>query len=252
MTTKFWRNHALIWAAIGFALYLVVCFGGCNPAKGATWTFTVPASIIKDTYIKQYSPNTSYEFVAAGYVGNNYQKFNLVVGSPKISDSLTAHGGTLDSFKIVWPMSGMLTYNKYGDTMSVYWNALKVIPAFDALSPSWNYSDSGSGIKWQTAGALGANDQYTPRESDGIHVDSVIVDTTWVANAALTLWGNPAHASSEYWIIRGTVLKGNADFLMFFRTVEYGSYMPSFTFYGTTGAAATVTYTAKTMVGVKK
>jgi len=45
MTTKFWRNYwAGGWAIIGALLFLFVCFGGCNPAKGASFGNTSTSS----------------------------------------------------------------------------------------------------------------------------------------------------------------------------------------------------------------
>ena len=224
----------------------------CNSAKGATWTFTIPASEINDTYINGYptSRGVNYDNTSTLQLGYSTGDRSTIIGSPYISDSLANHNGTLDSFKIVLKYGVRFSDFIDGDSVKVTMNALKVIPiTTEATDSCYAY-----GYPWQTLGAYGATDQYTPVESDGVHGDSVIVKyATVVAGDSLTLWGKPAHASQEWWIVRGTVMAVSADARFYLWATEKTttSLKPYMVFYGTVSAPP-VTYTAKTIVGVKK
>jgi len=101
MTTKFWRNHALIWAAIGCALYLVVCFGGCNPANakqvlyipgndttwaGMTWQDRMLISDLRTKLLDTVSVMSDSKIATSGVLSG----YELIVLSRNISQSLAA------------------------------------------------------------------------------------------------------------------------------------------------------------------
>ena len=237
------EEHGFAKAVLTLIAILVVALL-CQEAFGATWTFTVPGSLIDDSYMNGYAPsrNTNYEGLTGFVLGYSGDAITGVIGSPNISDSLAAHTGTLDSFKVVLKMATKFSDFIDGDSIKINFNALKVIPVISEVTDS-SYA---YGYHWQGHGATGANDQYTPNESDGVHGDSVIVRYGTALGDSITLWGDPDHAGAEWWVIRATVMAVSVDARFYARSTEYGtvSQQPYFIFYGTEGTSAPVTYTA--------
>lgn len=246
---KIWHS---ILSKLGLLLTLFVILGIVDRAWGGTWTFTIPASSIDDTYLNGLSSarNTNYEGLLYLVVGESYGDRIGLLGAIDISDSNTAKGGTLDSFKLVIKVLGKDDDFASGDSLKVTWNAIKRTPVTaEATDSSYSY-----GNHWQAHGATGENDEYTTRETDGVHVDSLLVTYAVAAGDSLTLWGNPDHATSEWWVVRGEEMVGSNGTRIYIRSTESttASLRPYFVFYGTEGAATPVVRTANKMVGVKK
>jgi hypothetical protein len=219
-------------------------------STAGAWQFTIPGSLIDDQWISEGSQTSNGGSGTALWFGNSAGTRVIVVGSPNIDDSLAKYGGQCTSFKLVYKVDGKDADFETNDSIKFTWNALKVAPV--EAQVTWQIYATGYG--WQVYGALGANDEYTVRESDGTHPDSLWATAAVAAGDSITLWGNPAHAGANYWILRNVVINhgtiGGARMKLRSTRTGYGAtQMPYFIFYGEAGTGGTGNY--KKLGGVK-
>ncbi|GEM_PF-5473585 len=218
-------------------LWLLLATG----AIAQSWSFTVTATALEDAYCSQLSPNTNFGNLDALWIGQSYGDRWFYIGAATISDSLAKYGGQVTSVRLVDFVHNLDGDFTSIDSLSITWNALKVDPV--ELEVTDNIY--ATGLSWQVRGANGDNDQYTPRESDGVHADSVILRSTAVAGDSIVLYGNPDHAGAEFYVVRGTHLgAGEARAVLCASEHQvYDSYKtPYFVFEGESGTGGSGAY----------
>ncbi len=221
---------------------LILIFLLSIAAYADEWNFSItPTSstdidYVDDAFIDNSEATTNYGTGQQLYFGSNYDERWVWVAFWAISDSLEleAYDGSdgdpnysgVDSAKIVFEISGVPDEN---DTLSGYLFAIKRDPVESEIT--WNIYSTGN--SWETAGAQGSNDRYTSRESDGTHVDSIIVTGDDSQHNTYNCWINPDHIAEENWLLELSYEVGaEPNACYFYASDAWGTTGPKIYIYG--------------------
>lgn len=173
-----------------------------------------------DTYLTSVNPNNNYTTANYWYVRSTTQYSILSFDLSSIPSSVSITSAVLSAY----------FYNQSGGgstNIDVY-----------RLKQSWVYNQvtfnsRSSGVSWDTAGALGANDFDSTSLGQATCVETTYGTTNWTLTAS-----EIKKLIDGTYTNYGFILRGNSDKYAYFRSLDYGSNYAKLTITYTEGGQA--------------
>jgi len=215
-----------------------------SSASGEADSFACDYTLIEDSYINQGDPTYNYGGTDAIRAGRgsatSYKYMTFKVNN--ISDSLPGNANVDSACFRIYFVDDYSTLDA-GEYISLVWYELKKTfgegnndgAPGDSGDVNWNSAQQGV-EDWFTAGAKDTTyDRSGTKQSDGVHVDTVLIDSDTPEGTWFTFWLNPS--TVEGWrdgdnlgiILVVSDESEDTNHQGRFASAEYGSNEPVFT-----------------------